>query len=538
MNRFIYSLCVFIAILLMGSNESHAGKPLVSALWIHPEEPTNCDEIEFGVTFGNEFEFPVNNLEVVAEVTDLSSNEVVWNYTHSKFDLPVKSSGEKSITFNQKFSPINFGSFRIGIEWNSPDNIDPVNNTYETNFDVAEGKIPLPTLTSHMDGETFSSFRPEFSFEPMVGKLIDFEFYKDIDLTNKLIFFTGLSNPTGKLNLDLSGVLFNQPVYTRFRATQPEKGKESDWSQTHEFFTPPGPRFESGTPAELDTIQSISQNKFVARYNPGFSDDTLGNYTSRVNIYNTNDSLLGTIEKGYSVEGIRLNGFNFHLRHSFNYRWSVQLYNSRRESEESPKINFFTPQFPPITGLTPAPGSIVDVKRPEIRFDTIGRAYEYHYQLDNNQQFSNPLNDEWISENFIIPGFDLLPGIKHYLRVRGVLYGDEPKYTQFGDWFTTDFTINLPESVEPLNNDNFKYKAYLSQNSDALILSYNLPVEAETGIEFFNLNGIKVHFVELGLQGTGENQTVILLDELENGVYLFRLQSGSAYDTGKFVIAR
>ena len=73
---------------------------------------------------------------------------------------------------------------------------------------------------------------------------------------------------------------------------------------------------------------------------------------------------------------------------------------------------------------------------------------------------------------------------------------------------------------------------------DATTIAYELPAAADVTLELWDLLGRRVRVLLSGTQSAGLHNVSIDVNDLPNGTYVYRLESGSASETRRLVVAR
>ncbi len=121
-------------------------------------------------------------------------------------------------------------------------------------------------------------------------------------------------------------------------------------------------------------------------------------------------------------------------------------------------------------------------------------------------------------------------------------------YDDFSIYEITDIEVSVPRGTDPPNGDGIAAAYRLEQNypnpfNPVTNIEYFVPTEGKVRLEIYNLLGQKVRTLVNEVRGTGSHTAVWnATDEtgasVASGVYIYRLQIGSATLTKKMVLIR
>lgn len=129
--------------------------------------------------------------------------------------------------------------------------------------------------------------------------------------------------------------------------------------------------------------------------------------------------------------------------------------------------------IPPVLFITPESGALVDTATLSLSWRRASGATQYHFQLDNNADFSSPLIDQFTANTYFKPSPALAPGTYHW-RINPL------RGAQAGGW-SAGFTIQVVNLLSPDPSGSFDPRmattadvvlgiARVSQNKDSRLL--------------------------------------------------------------------
>ena len=98
-------------------------------------------------------------------------------------------------------------------------------------------------------------------------------------------------------------------------------------------------------------------------------------------------------------------------------------------------------------------------------------------------------------------------------------------------------TSGFFSSVASTNFD-FHLSIFPNPSSTTFTVQYELESASPISLRIFNIQGVMMTYQDLGIQGSGDNQTTIDASIYSNGAYYLGLSSGSNYQTISFIIQK
>jgi hypothetical protein len=104
-------------------------------------------------------------------------------------------------------------------------------------------------------------------------------------------------------------------------------------------------------------------------------------------------------------------------------------------------------------------------------------------------------------------------------------------------------TLKIPVTLVPVKQTSLPQKFFVDQNypnpfNPSTTISYGIPRAAFVTAKVFNVLGQEVMTLFSGYQGAGVYTLAFDASELSSGVYLYRIQAGSAVDIKRMVLMK
>lgn len=317
---------------------------------------------------------------------------------------------------------------------------------------------------------------------------------------------------------------FGQFYYLRMRAIHPID--TSSWSDTQRVTTASTFALIS-PPAGIGIIDSLVIIDFKwatissSYYDVAIAFDSA--FTSPV-IFSI-DSSSAYITTGDTV----MHGESPVLAFDSLYYWSVRARNNFDTTAWVPFRTFSTPVK--VKLISPADNTTAVTTLPTFRWHRIVGADQYVLQYDTSAAFTAPVEMTFGLDTVgYTPPAELLPFTTYHWRVKAVSAVNE---TPWGD--ERNFTTTSPISVPELALNNEQISVYPSPSRGKLTVEIGCNQAANLNLVLSNILGQQV-MTQTTQVKAGVNTISLHLDDLTNGIYVLRIQSGSQVITRKVVL--
>jgi hypothetical protein len=211
------------------------------------------------------------------------------------------------------------------------------------------------------------------------------------------------------------------------------------------------------------------------------------------------------------------------------YYWSVRARNNFDTSAWMPFRTFSTPVK--VKLISPADNATAVTTLPTFIWHHIIGADQYVLQYDTSATFTAPVVKTFGMDTLsFTPAAELLPFTTYYWRVKAVSTVNE---TPWGD--ERNFTTTSPISVPELTLNNDQILVYPSPSRGKLTVEIGCNQSANVNLVLSNILGQQVMTQTIQMKA-GANSVYLHLDDLTNGIYVLRIQSGSQVITRKVVL--
>jgi len=130
-------------------------------------------------------------------------------------------------------------------------------------------------------------------------------------------------------------------------------------------------------------------------------------------------------------------------------------------------------------------------------------------------------------------------GMMPYDSVRGSYY----KSWLGSEWGGVYKTLALPKTTGVMGQGEIPLKFALQQNypnpfNPTTVIQYSIPVSSQVTLKIFNLLGQEVATLVNAVQNAGDYETNFNANTLTTGVYIYRIQAGTFFETKKMMLLK
>ncbi len=404
--------------------------------------------------------------------------------------------------------------------------VKAINSTDSSDWSIARSFTVIDTLnqTYPNDGVTNQSLSLILKWDAITGVT----YYScEVDTTNN---FNSSQHNTISVSSDLPEAqaftvqsLFGTKYYWRVRAIH--NSDTSAWSQVRTFIT------ASNTTLVLpyDGVDDMMPDVFL-RCNSitgvpyyDFEIDTTADFNSFEYSFTVVDNNLPYVQIS-----------NNELLFGTKYYWRVRAkYNSNNISDWTSIWNFTIIDKVNITA--PDDGETNVTVKPSLKWEKITGISYYELQYDTLSGFNNPVTDTTLIDTIKIGGIWGLARLKtYYWRVRAIHSRDTSEWSPVFS-FTTEQGININELT---NQSNINIYPNPTKTGKIFVqIEINSLSSSQTHLSVMNILGQTLIEKNIYLH-TGLNTKEINLENIDNGIYLIRLQNKKDVYTHKIIVNR
>lgn len=380
--------------------------------------------------------------------------------------------------------------------------------------------IPAPQLLEPEDNSLAVSLYPIYKWADVIDA-DSYEIEISTDSTFKKRFLSDRGINANTWTMPGLQYLEFTTYFWRVRATN-EDGV-SNWSQVFSFTT-------TELPADSPILLFPENNSTKQALDNQFawsSVDKAISYEVTISVDRDFENIYLVQETAdTTLDVIGLNRFT-------NYWWKVQSFGKEGDGGVSSVFTFRTKDI--------APDKSVVLVRPDDKaanqpimltfvWNSIERASSYHLQVSTNEDFSQVINDYASVQDTSKLVYGLEYNTTYYWRVAA---RNEDGIADWSD--IRDFKTTFSASVK--NTDNNVQNINLSPNpvKSIAILNINISTNSVGTLKIVDLLGNEVHRINNLELSAGENSITLNLDKLQNGSYLYIIDTPNGITSGKFI---
>lgn len=384
---------------------------------------------------------------------------------------------------------------------------------------------PLPgqvSLTSPLPGETIANKTVTFKWYKSPGTILGywFELADNSDFTNPVVSNQDLTDTTITVS-DLK----NGTVYY-WRAKAKTSAGWGDFTEPNDFSILIVPkRVEIISPylsvINSDTLKCVWKkgDASVTKYWIELSD--MDNFFTTILV---DSNLTDTF---YTFRN---------LQYEKTYYWHVAAKNSELWGDFTDEREFMPLQLPAQVQLA-YPADEYTTKNPKITFGWYEKdpqnVVAYWFEIATDPQMKNiVIQDTTTTDTFKVIT-SLEAGVQHYWRVRQSNAAGWGEFSPIRKAKIT--TTGVDDDILAVQ---FKVKATPNPASKEVMISFELPNSAQTSLSIVNALGQTVAVLTNSMLETGNHQFIWNATNVENGMYFYRLKTGTKMLTLPLVIAK